>query len=237
MESIVFLKWILDCFVTRIQSSVQRVMRFSKISETLNSFTDEIYCFDDLLRMWHTRYIVGIDEAGRGALAGPVVGAAVVLDYKIPGIYDSKCLSSKFRLELYDKIQKYSVSIGLGVENVTNRCNIHWASLRAMRAALRDITVKPGLVLLDGKFITSSSIPQKSIVEGDCTSYAIAAASIIAKVTRDHIMEEYAKEYPGYGFSRHKGYATKEHKDALRTLGVCPIHRTSFKAVKRLIGV
>ena len=179
--------------------------------------------------------MAGVDEAGRGCLAGPVVAAAVILDENRPvhGLKDSKALSEKGRNELFQQIREkalaYSVAM-TGAEEV-DRINILRATLLAMEKAVLDLPKKPDCVLIDGNAKTSLPIEQKAIVKGDSRCASIAAASIVAKVTRDRIMTEMEREYPGYGFLRHKGYPTKEHLGALRNLGPCPIHRKSFKGV------
>ena len=179
--------------------------------------------------------MAGVDEAGRGCLAGPVVAAAVILDENRPihGLRDSKELSEKRRNELFRQIREkalaYSVGM-IGAEEI-DRINILRAALLAMEKAVLDLGKKPDCVLIDGNFKTSLPIEQRAIVKGDSKCASIAAASIVAKVTRDRIMTEVEREYPGYGFSRHKGYPTREHLGALRNLGPCPIHRKSFKGV------
>lgn len=181
------------------------------------------------------RIVAGVDEAGRGCLAGPVVAAAVILDENRPihGLRDSKALSEKKRKELFQEIQEkaFACSVGMiGAEEV-DRINILQAALLAMEEAVLALRKKPDCVLIDGNAKTSLPIEQRTIVKGDSKCASIAAASIVAKVTRDRIMTEVEREYPGYGFSRHKGYPTREHLGALRNLGPCPIHRKSFKGV------
>ena len=178
--------------------------------------------------------ICGIDEAGRGPLAGPVAAAAVILpkDCRICYINDSKKLSEKKREALYDEIMEQAVSVGVGLvgpERI-DEINILQATYEAMREAVGNLSVCPDVCLNDAVTIPglSDSIRQIPIIKGDAKSLSIAAASIIAKVTRDRLMREYEKRYPGYGFEGHKGYGSKEHIEAIRRLGVTPIHRRSF---------
>jgi len=181
------------------------------------------------------RIIAGVDEAGRGCLAGPVVAGAVILDENRPihGLRDSKALSEKRRNELFEQIHEKALaySVGMTAAEEIDRINILRAALLAMEKAVLSLGRKPDFLLIDGNSKTSLPIRQKAIIKGDSKCASIAAASIVAKVTRDRIMTEIETEYPGYGFSRHKGYPTKEHLGALRNLGPCPIHRKSFKGV------
>lgn len=176
--------------------------------------------------------IAGLDEAGRGPLAGPVVAAAVILpkDELIQGVDDSKKLSEKKRDELFEKIQDIAIDIGVGiVDNKTiDEINIFNATKLAMARAIESMETKPNFMLIDALELADISIKQKAIIKGDSKSISIAAASIIAKVTRDRIVKEYDIEYPEYNFSKHKGYGTKEHYEALKTYGATPIHRMSF---------
>lgn len=179
--------------------------------------------------------IAGIDEAGRGPLAGPVVSAAVILpfSFSVSDIKDSKKLTPKKRTYLYEKIYEYAVSIGIGIVDPIeiDRINILRASLLSMAISVENLKPQPDCLLIDGTFKISSDLPQVVIVKGDALSISISAASIIAKVTRDRLMERYHHDYPQFGFSRHKGYPTKVHKEAIRKFGCCPIHRRSFKGV------
>ena len=181
------------------------------------------------------RIVAGVDEAGRGCLAGPVVAGAVILDETRPihGLRDSKELSERKRNELFEQIRERALaySVGMTAAEEIDRINILQAALLAMEKAVLALRKKPDCVLIDGNAKTSLPIEQKAIVKGDSKCASIAAASIVAKVTRDRIMTEVEREYPGYGFSRHKGYPTKEHLGALRNLGPSPIHRKSFKGV------
>ncbi len=177
-------------------------------------------------------YIAGVDEVGRGPLAGPVVTAAVILkpDCVIEGIDDSKKLSPKKREELYHIIMKEAVAVSIGMEDnsVIDDINILQATLSAMKKAVEGLETVPSHILADAVHIKGISIPQTSIIKGDAKSISIAAASIVAKVTRDRMMVEMDSIYPGYGFSSNKGYGTKEHYEGIKKSGICPIHRKSF---------
>ncbi|MBU0972505.1 MAG: ribonuclease HII [Proteobacteria bacterium] len=182
---------------------------------------------------YHT--IAGIDEAGRGPLAGPVVSAAVVLppDFSCPGIDDSKKLSEKRRDALFPVIQAQALAVGIGMADhrEIDRINVLAAALLSMKRAVQNLAVGPDFLLVDGTFTLAMDLPQQAIVKGDARSISIAAASIIAKVTRDKLMTDFHKTYPQYDFIRHKGYPTKAHKQAIIQYGPCPIHRTSFRGV------
>lgn len=178
------------------------------------------------------QYICGIDEVGRGPFAGPVVACAVILpkDCDILYLNDSKKLSEKKREELFIQIKEKAVSIGIGIvdEKVIDEINILQATYEAMRQAINKLSVKPDILLNDAVTIPLVDIEQVPIIKGDAKSASIAAASIVAKVTRDHMMDEYDKIYPGYEFSKNKGYGTKAHRDALKEIGPCEIHRKTF---------
>ena len=182
--------------------------------------------------------ICGVDEAGRGPLAGPVCAAAVILPkhLQIPGLTDSKKLSDKKRRELLPIIQEQAVAYGIGLasEAEIDEINILQATFLAMGRALSQLSVRPEIALIDGNREKDFGLPVKTVVKGDSLSANIAAASVLAKVTRDNIMVELAKQYPEYGFEIHKGYGTKAHYEALRTYGPCPIHRKSF--LKKFYG-
>ncbi|MCK5784234.1 MAG: ribonuclease HII [Desulfobacterales bacterium] len=184
--------------------------------------------------------IAGIDEAGRGPLAGPVVSAAVILpdSFAVPGITDSKKLTPKKRDNLYIKIHKSVIAVGIGIiEPVEiDRINILQASLKSMAIAVQNLNPQPDFLLIDGTFQIPSDLPQRPIIKGDSLSISIAAASIVAKVTRDRIMVQYHETYPQYDFARHKGYPTKAHKEAIQKFGCCPIHRKTFKGVKEFFN-
>lgn len=197
-----------------------------------------MYRFEERLHAQGYQAICGVDEAGRGPLAGPVVAAAVILDWAHPivGLNDSKQLSQATRERLFSEIENHALAVGIGIVDQTtiDRINILEASRLAMMQAIRQLSIKPDAVLTDYMDLPDLSVPVLSLVKGDCRSASIAAGSIIAKVTRDRIMMEYASQYPEYGFSNHKGYPTKGHLAVLRELGPTPIHRLSFKPVKAM---
>lgn len=184
------------------------------------------------------RFICGVDEAGRGPLAGPVCAAAVILppDFEICGLNDSKKLSDKKRRELVPLIQQYALAYAIAfVDHQTiDEINILQATYRAMKMAIEGLSLKPDLALVDGNRAGDFGVSVETIVHGDSLSASIAAASILAKVSRDDVMLKMADEYPGYGFEIHKGYGTKAHYSALSQLGPCPIHRMTF--LKKLYG-
>lgn len=178
------------------------------------------------------KYIAGIDEAGRGPLAGPVVASAVIFEEGvfIDGVNDSKKLTEKKREELFHIIHEKSLAVGIGIvsHEVIDRINILQASFLAMNKALELLTIKPEQLLVDGNFFRHEHYPVENIIKGDGLSHSIAAASIVAKVTRDALMKEMHEQYPDYGFAKHKGYGTKAHIEAIRLHGYSPIHRRTF---------
>ena len=178
------------------------------------------------------KLVCGVDEAGRGPLAGPVCAAAVILppELVIPGLNDSKKLTDKKRRELYDVITAEAVSYGIAFasEKEIDEINILQATFLAMARAMEKLTPQPELALIDGNRARDFGLPVRTIVKGDSLSASIAAASILAKVTRDRLMEQYDEAYPQYGFAIHKGYGTKRHYEALREFGPSPIHRMTF---------
>ena len=182
--------------------------------------------------------ICGVDEAGRGPLAGPVCAAAVILPkgLVIPGLNDSKKLSDKRRRELFPIIQQEAVSFGIAFasQEEIDEINILQATFLAIRRAMEQLNPQPEFALIDGNRETDFGVPCKTVIKGDSLSANIAAASVLAKVTRDNWMMEAAEKYPGYGFEIHKGYGTKAHYAALEKLGPCPIHRRTF--LKKLYG-
>ena len=184
--------------------------------------------------------VAGVDEAGRGPWAGPVVAAAVILDPdKITAnTADSKVIDEEGRAFLFNRITKVA-EVGVGIADVAriDRDNILQATMWAMAEAVAQLSVKPKLVLVDGNKTPRLCVPARSIVKGDAKCLSIAAASIIAKVTRDRIMIAMAREYPGYGFEKHKGYGTPEHQATIARLGVSPVHRRSFKPVQLALGL
>lgn len=189
------------------------------------------------MRIYEDKYadyelICGVDEVGRGPLAGPVFTAAVILpkDCEILYLNDSKKLSEKKREELFLEISEKALAIGIGscTPEEIDALNIKQATRKAMLQAVQNLELQPGIVLVDAETINGLDIRQVPIIKGDAKSVSIAAASIIAKVTRDHLMEEYDKIYPQYGFASNKGYGSAAHMEALRQFGPCPIHRRSF---------
>ena len=183
--------------------------------------------------------VAGVDEAGRGPLAGPVIAAAVILDQTdmIAGLADSKALSTRRREQLAGLIREKALawSIGRAGHEEIDRLNILNATLLAMQRAIRGLSIPPDRVLVDGNHCPDTEYPVSAIVKGDRTEACISAASILAKVCRDREMEEMDRKYPGYGFARHKGYPTREHIQALSETGLCPIHRRSFAPVQQAI--
>jgi ribonuclease HII len=188
-------------------------------------------------KLWRAgvQVVAGVDEAGVGPMAGPVVAAAVIFEPEvfIKGVNDSKQLLAEQRVELYPQIQQRARAIGVGIAYTgeIDELNIFWATMAASERALLALAQAPEHVLVDGRRIPALKLPQTKIVGGDRKSFCIAAASIIAKVTRDRMMVEYDAEYPNYGFAQHKGYCTADHFAALERLGPTPIHRRSFAPV------
>ncbi len=176
--------------------------------------------------------IAGVDEAGRGPLAGPVVAAAVIFPMHcfIEGVNDSKRLTELRRQELYEHICQNALAVGVGIvdHTIIDEINILRATHKAMLLAIEQLRYKPEYILVDGNSFPKISVPSQTIVDGDAISFTIAAASIIAKVTRDRIMVEYDSRYPHYGFKQHKGYGTRKHREAIARYGLCDIHRRSF---------
>ena len=199
----------------------------------VNMWEIETGCFEEGYQV-----ICGVDEAGRGPLAGPVCAAAVILppNAQIPGLNDSKKLTDKKRRELMPVIKEMAVAYGIAFadEKEIDEINILQATYRAMHRAIESLPVKPDLALVDGNRAGDFGLPVKTVVKGDSLSASIAAASILAKVTRDDLMLEQAENYPKYKFDVHKGYGTKAHYEALREFGPCPIHRMTF--LKKFYG-
>ena len=200
------------------------------------SFTEE-----KILETQGYRYIAGIDEAGRGSLAGPVVAAAVILPCHIDTpwlnqVKDSKQLSPARRESLFHHIHEVAISMGIGVvpHKIIDARGIIKATRLAMKLAIGQLSPPPEFLLIDYMRLPEVSLPQKGITNGDSLCFSIACASIMAKVSRDHMMRELDGTYPGYGLAQHKGYGTKEHLACLHRLGPCPIHRQSFKPVKAI---
>ena len=180
-------------------------------------------------------HIAGIDEAGRGPLAGPVVSAAVILgpEFSCPDVADSKKLSEKKRAALFPQIKEQALGVGVGIcsHEKIDEINVLQATLLSMKKAVQDLSTPPDYLLVDGKFTIDMETPQEAVIKGDSKCLSIAAASIIAKVTRDWIMADLHAQYPVYNFIRHKGYPTKAHKQAIQEHGPCPVHRKTFNGV------
>lgn len=194
--------------------------------------------FEEEIQAQGFRVIAGLDEAGRGPLAGPVVAAAVVLApiKKMAGIDDSKKLSPEQREKIFSLILQQAAAVGIGVVDAReiDRLNILRASLKAMEQAVQNLPLSPDFLLIDGIHSLTLPLAQRAIPKGDQRCQSIAAASIVAKVTRDRLMLAYHDEYPQYNFARHKGYGTREHLQAIRQYGCCPLHRQSFKPIYQL---
>lgn len=213
-----------------VQALCQRMVRREEALKAERLRMEEMLTFEK--KYGAAGFVCGIDEAGRGPLAGPVVAGAVILprDHVILYLDDSKKLSPKKREELYDVIKREAVSYGIGMASHTriDEINILQATYEAMKEAVSKLSVRPDVLLNDAVRIPGLTTPQVPLIHGDARSASIAAASIMAKVTRDRIMEDYAREYPDYGFDVHKGYGTAAHIAALKAYGPCPIHRQSF---------
>ncbi|MBE7076757.1 MAG: ribonuclease HII [Clostridiales bacterium] len=200
--------------------------------DTLKIFNHDLELLNDNIKT-----IAGIDEVGRGPLAGPVVTACVVMPYDkmLEGVFDSKKVSKKNRLRLYDEILSKAMSVSISVRNEKriDEINILNATKECMKESYEKLIVKPDLLLVDAVKLNIAE-NEMAIIKGDATSYAIACASIVAKVYRDKMMEDYAKLYPNYDFENNVGYGTKKHVEALKTYGITPIHRLSF--LSKIIG-
>lgn len=198
-----------------------------------------MYRYEHLAWAEGREIVAGVDEAGRGPLAGPVSVAAVILphDLCIPKLNDSKKLSAKVREELFDEIQAKAIAVSSTLVDAAtiDRVNIYQATINGMYEAIFALKPQPQEVLIDAVPLENLPMPSSSIIKGDAKSASIAAASIIAKVTRDRLMDEYDKLYPEYGFAQHKGYGTAQHIEALRKYGPCPIHRVSFEPVRSFV--
>ncbi len=223
------------------RKSVQLILE--RLENRWNKYQKELFRLEQLKekeREYHKEYrwICGMDEAGRGPLAGPVVAGAVILpeEYSLLKLNDSKKLTPDEREFLYEEIRKQAVAVGVGVvgPKKIDEINILQATYLAMEYAVKDLDQVPDLLLNDAVVVPNIPIYQVGIVKGDATCACIAAASIIAKVTRDHLMEDYDERYPEYGFKKHKGYGTKEHYEAIKKAGPCEIHRMTFLKPKDL---
>jgi len=196
------------------------------------------FLYEDLARKAGYGLIAGVDEAGRGPLAGPVVAAAVILPrgIELAGVQDSKKMTAKAREEAFSVINRQALGSGIGVvsHGYVDKFNVLTASLEAMRRAVLVLDPQPEFLLVDGINSVPLEIPQRCIKKGDQKSKSISAASVIAKVYRDRIMDAYHERYPAYGFSNHKGYGTKRHLETLKKFGPCPVHRLTFKGVLQI---
>ncbi len=221
-----------------VRGSSSRKHRRAETGNLFEVDCDMLY-FERCAREAGSVRIAGLDEAGRGPLAGPVVAAAVVLPdgLLIPGVTDSKKLTEQQRERLFDEIIAAAVAYGIGTadERTIDEVNILQATFIAMERALQAIVPPPDLLLLDAVTLPRTRLLQKAIIKGDARSHSIAAASILAKVTRDRIMQELHERYPYYNFQKHKGYGTKEHLELIRKYGPCEAHRRSFEPIASLL--
>jgi len=221
-----------------VRGSPPRKERSAETGTLFEVDCDVLY-FERCAREAGSCRIAGLDEAGRGPLAGPVVAAAVVLPegLLLPGVTDSKKLTPRQREKLYDVITAAAVDYGIGTadERTIDEVNILQATIIAMERALQAIVPPPDYLLIDALTLPRTNLLQKAIIRGDCRSHSIAAASILAKVFRDRLMERLHERYPQYNFQRHKGYGTKEHLDLIRKHGPCDAHRRSFEPVASML--
>lgn len=226
--------WMMFCAEKVLLAQRNEVCRMKKEEreQKARERLDEMMRVERELYQTGVRFIAGVDEVGRGPLAGPVVAAAVILpwDFNVLGVDDSKKLSEKKRESLYDLILENAVAYGIGIADnyVIDEINILEATKLAMRKALDGLSVKPDYILIDALTLKDVSIPQKGIIKGDSISVSIAAASIVAKVTRDRLMKEYHERFPQYAFDQNKGYGTKAHYEGINCYGTCLLHRRSF---------
>lgn len=214
-------------------------MKRKKTHKNLAIISRRIRTFEKKLIPNGCTLVAGVDEVGRGSIAGPVVAAAVIFPIKsrtISGVFDSKHLTQIEREKLSPRIIKNAISVGIGIidNTIIDQVNIYHATIKAMRKALESLKVKPELVLVDAMKIPDLDFPQKSIIKGDEKCYSIAAASIVAKVFRDSLMKDFHKMYPHYDFKSNKGYYCRKHVNAIKEKGVCELHRLSFPVIKRI---
>ncbi|SKA00200.1 RNase HII [Pilibacter termitis] len=221
-----------------VQQAVNTFQKRINAQKRLAQLFEEKNIYEKNARANGAKFIAGIDEVGRGPLAGPVVASAVILDEKsqILGLNDSKQLSEKKREELFAEIQEKALAIGIGIVSpeVIDTINILEATKLAMKQAIEKLTISPDFLLIDALTL-DLPIEQEKIIKGDMKSNSIAAASIVAKVTRDNMMKEYAKKYPYYAFENNAGYGTKAHLEGIREHGITPIHRKSFEPIKSFV--
>lgn len=222
------------------RKAVQRLVQRHERDEAERRRVAMLYAFEDRAASEGYEIVAGVDEAGRGPLAGPVSVAAVILPRGLflPKLNDSKKLSVKAREDLYEQIREKAVAIGTSLVDARtiDRINISQATINGMYEAIFSLAPEPQKVLIDAVTLENLPMPSLSIVKGDAKSASIAAASIVAKVRRDRLMDEYDEKYPEYGFARHKGYGTAEHMRALWEHGPCPIHRRSFEPVSSIMS-
>lgn len=231
-----------EAFLKDSRAGVQKAV--FKRQREIQAVLDEETRLEQMLsyeKEWYSKgfeLIAGIDEVGRGPLAGPVVAAAVILpkNCKIQGLNDSKKIPKKKHQNIYEQVMAQAVAVGIGVKDQTviDEVNIYEATKLAMLEAIKQLPIKPQVLLIDAMKI-DSQLPQQSIIKGDANSLSIAAASIVAKVTRDQMMADYDKIYPGYDFANNAGYGTKAHLEGIKKLGITPIHRKTFEPIKSIV--
>jgi ribonuclease HII len=236
---------VIDILGSDPRGGAQRLVRFcnTKLDEwhRERERVDRMYSYER--QCWAMGYnrVAGLDEVGRGPLAGPVVAAAVILpgEVSIPGLDDVKRLSGKRRQEVYEQIKQIAVAIGVGMVHPEgiDEANVMMATYKAMIKAVADLPAAPDYLLIDALHLPNVNQPQAPIGGGDGQSISIAAASIVAKVTRDEYMIEMHEQYPQYGFANHKGYGTLEHREALERHGPCPIHRKSYSSLRDIVSL
>ena len=218
--------------IQKRKREIQAELDENKRLETMLRYEKELYAEGINL-------IAGVDEVGRGPLAGPVVAAAVILpqNCKIKGLNDSKKIPKKKHIEIFQAVKNHALAIGIGImdNHVIDQVNIYEATKLAMKEAIAQLQLKPEHLLIDAMEL-DLPISQTSIIKGDANSLSIAAASIIAKVTRDNLMNHYDQEFPGYDFSQNAGYGTAKHLEGIAKLGITPIHRTSFEPIKSMVA-
>ncbi|BBA92527.1 ribonuclease HII [Streptococcus ruminantium] len=221
-----------------VQAAIKKRQKELKKEAAEDARLEAMLCYEKALYENGVEWIAGVDEVGRGPLAGPVVAAAVILPKgcKIRYLNDSKKIPKSRHEAIYQEVMEQAVAIGIGIKNaeIIDQVNIYEATKLAMLEALEKLDKEPQHLLVDAMKL-DSSIPQTSIIKGDANSLSIAAASIVAKVTRDRLMADYDREFSGYGFAKNAGYGTAEHVEGLNKLGITPIHRRSFEPIKSLV--
>lgn len=223
------------------RKAAQRLVKRYERAQAERSRVAALYAYEDAAAAEGYDIVAGVDEAGRGPLAGPVSVAAVILPrgLYLPKLNDSKKLSPKVREELFDEIQAKAIAVSSALidAKTIDRINIYQATMNGMYESIFSLDPQPQKVLIDAVPLDRLPMPSESIIKGDAKSASIAAASIIAKVTRDRLMDAYDRQYPEYGFAHHKGYGTAEHLAALRKYGPCPIHRLSFEPIRSMYQI